>query len=123
MKLGLSIISLLFVGYTGFQSYQIASAGIQYQVAQLEGDGGAGLVFTFFCFLSALLALVKPLLGVVMFLLSALLAVFAGLLYGDGVMMLWAVAPALLAGANGYVQITKRRKQSALASESVGRRA
>jgi len=116
LKLTLSLISLLFVGYSGFQSYQIASAGLLYQVAQLEGDGGAGLVFTFLFFLAALLALVKPVAGVVMFILSALLAIFAGQLYGDNVMMLWAVAPALLAGAHGYRWALTRRKQITVAA-------
>ena len=87
--------ALLFSIYTGIQSYAIASAGVTYQVQQLEGDGGAGLAFTSLCAVAAVIALFWPRVGALAFFCTGLVTGFAGLAYGDNIDFFWILGPVL----------------------------
>jgi hypothetical protein len=119
MKITVAVLSVAFSVYVAIQSYVIAEAGATYQVVQLEGDGGGGLVFALLCIIAGLLVFVRPLLSAGTFILASVMALGVGILYGDNAMLLWAVVPVALTAVNVYLHIALRRKRRLVTGQVV----
>lgn len=110
MKYIAGVAALALAIYAGIQSYLIAQVGILNQIPQLEGDGGGGVAFAVLCFITAILVLFKPMVSVILFVVSALLALLVGLTYQDPIPMYWSLGPLVLAAAIVVNHYLKRRK-------------
>ncbi len=111
MKVAVCAIASLFAIYVADQSYLIAHAGAMYQIPQLEGDGGGGIVVAALCAIGAGLVFIRLWAADAAFVLSALIALMVGLSFQDNVTAWWSVVPALLDCALVAVRykISKRR--------------
>lgn len=112
LKLAIAVASGLFSIYMFIQSLMIASAGVSYQVPQLEGDGGGGLVIAFTCALASGLLFLRLWLANVGFLVAATGCLLVGGIFQDSVIMLWGLVPLLLAGLTAWKQFRDSRRRN-----------
>ncbi len=96
MKVAVCAVASLFAVYVADQSYLIAHTGAMYQIPQLEGDGGGGIVVAALCVIGAGLVFIRLWAADVAFVLAALIALLVGLSYQDNVTAWWSVAPIAL---------------------------
>ncbi|MCL6627536.1 hypothetical protein [Alicyclobacillus shizuokensis] len=96
MRVVLLVVSAVVAVVSGWQALWVAEVGAEQQIPQLEGDGGAGLVFALLCLAGGVAALFRRWLGCALFSLAALAGVWAGVVFADLVTGLWAVAPLAL---------------------------
>jgi uncharacterized membrane protein len=99
-----ALVAAVFAVYAGYQSLLISEAGAAYQIPQLEGDGGGGMIFAFLCFIGALVYLIRPVISIPFFILSAVTGLLAGFLYNDPVMWVWAIVSSVFAFIAFYVR-------------------
>lgn len=97
MKIAVCTIASIFAIYVTEQSYLIAHTGAMYQIPQLEGDGGGGILVATFCAIGAGLVFFRLWAADAAFILAALIALMAGLSFQDSATAWWSIAPALLA--------------------------
>ncbi|WP_067934976.1 hypothetical protein [Alicyclobacillus kakegawensis] len=96
MRFVLPIISAVVAVVSGWQAMALAEVGVQQQIPQLEGDGGAGMVFALLCLAGGVTALFRRWLGCALFLLAALVGAWAGVVFADLLTGLWSIAPLAL---------------------------
>jgi hypothetical protein len=110
MKIVVGILAGAFSVYTAVQSFAIAHVGVTVQSAQLEGDGGGGLLFALLCLVSGVVVLAKPFISVFTFVVSAVVTIFVGMTYSDDIMIIWSVVPIILAATSLYMHYSTRRR-------------
>ncbi|QQE81012.1 hypothetical protein [Alicyclobacillus sp. SO9] len=122
LKVIISILTGLFVAYTVWQSYLIASTGALYHIPQLEGDGGGGLVFAGLCFIAGVALFIRPILSAVIYVLAALVISFIAVAFQDSIDFLWTLI-ALSLGTLAVVSRirSKRRIKTQTGKVSSGR--
>jgi hypothetical protein len=109
MKIAIGVMSLLFAIYLAIESYLISSLGTSYQIPQLEGDGGGGLVAAGILLVSGIIVFWRPLWACLGFVLSTGLVVIVGLEYQDNLTLFFAMAPALFLGLSLFTVIQTRK--------------
>ena len=105
LKHGIGVLAILFSLYVAFQAMLIASNGALYQIPQLEGDGGGGLIFALLCLIAGFLTWLRPRIAAAVFLVAAAVTVLVGLIYQDRIEMFWCAVPLVCAIADFYVYI------------------
>ncbi|MCL6516068.1 hypothetical protein [Alicyclobacillus sp.] len=103
------LVGVLAAVWVGLQSYAIAAVGVGNAIPQLEGDGGAGMVFALLFLVGAVLIWVRPRWAWMPLLLAMVPGLLAGWLYQDVTMWGWCLVPALLAAASHGLHRWRRR--------------
>lgn len=111
------LMCVLAAVWIGLQSYAIAAVGVGNAIPQLEGDGGAGVIFAVMLLLGGILLWWRPLWSTVPFALALAPALLAGWLYQDVTMWWWCLAPVLFGLAG--VGLHRWRRRTRPASQTV----
>jgi hypothetical protein len=93
----------------GWQSLQLAEVGVTNHIPQIEGDGGAGVVFSVLCLVAGVVILFTRKVASGLFLITGLEGIWASWTYSDSQMTLWALAPLGLAAAAWWLNQRSRR--------------
>lgn len=89
-------VAASFALYAGLQAEVIAQVGVTQHIPQLEGDGAGNFVFAVLCLVSGFFVLIKPLIAVGSFALTAVVEFYVGMTYQDHTALLWTVLPVVL---------------------------
>lgn len=120
MKIAISITSALLSIYAGITSYLVAHVGALYQIPQLEGDGGGGLVVAALCFAAASLIFFRVWFAFATYCFGAVAALFVGLSFQDGMVDIWSGVISLFAIASAILMWREHRRPSLQASPGDG---
>ena len=97
MKIAICVMACAFAVFVAAQSYLIAHMGALYQIPQLEGDGGGGMLVAVLCMIGGGLIFFRLWAADTAFLLAALTALLVGLSFQDSTTAWWSIAPFLFA--------------------------
>lgn len=111
MKYIIGILAVLAAGYVGIQSFIIANVGAQNQIPQLEGDGGASVVFAVIVLIAAVLCFFRPLIASPIFLLGTLVGSLCAATYEDSLMYVWSIVSFLFAASSFLIYRFARKRQ------------
>ncbi|UOF90386.1 hypothetical protein LSG31_21435 [Fodinisporobacter ferrooxydans] len=120
MKIILGILNIIVAICIGLQAAVIARVGAVNQIPQLEGDGGAGLLFSLLILVAVIFYFVKPIFSIPLFILAALTGILASLIYSDPVMIAWSIAPLFMVAfllLNRRIRFLKQAKMAHLAKK------
>ncbi|GMA51653.1 hypothetical protein GCM10025857_30100 [Alicyclobacillus contaminans] len=83
MRYVVPVLSALVALVCAWQSFELASVGVTNQIPQLEGDGGAGMVFSILCLLAGAVALWNGRVAGGGYLLAGMEGFWTGWMYSD----------------------------------------
>lgn len=109
IQITMGCFSILLALFTGWESYEIAHMGVLMTNAQLEGDGGGGLVFAIVCFFAAIVLFYKPLWSTILYFISAIFVILVGVFYQDMSMLIWSALAVVFMGSSIYLTILDRK--------------
>ncbi len=122
MKIAISIASLLLSIYAGITSYLVAHMGALYQIPQLEGDGGGGIVVAILCFAAGTLIFFRVWPAFATYCIAAVAALFVGLSFQDGMVDIWSAVISLFAVSTGVVMWREHWHSGRTSSGSGGKK-
>lgn len=118
MKIAVSIACTLFAIYAGINSYLVAHVGALYQIPQLEGDGGGGLVVAAICFIAGILVFLRWWAAMSAYCVGAIAALVVGISFQDGMVDIWSAVIALFAATSGFLMYRNHKHKGSKSSAS-----